>query len=150
MTTVAPPTPQEIARLDRLTPAQHRIAVLIANGLTTDEIAAQLGIAVQTAKNHTSDLLKTLGATHRTQVARLVLWHHLASGTTRAKMTKMKITWGTWSSRVEAWNRLLPAERRERAAVCHDTKCHEWVEVKDIGTACMRCLQIALDERSAA
>ena len=42
--------------LDQLTPAERRILTLIADGLTSREIAAQLGIGVRTVEHHRNNV----------------------------------------------------------------------------------------------
>ncbi len=44
-----------------LTPRQHEVLCLLADGLTTQEIAAGLGVAEETARNHIRALLRQLG-----------------------------------------------------------------------------------------
>ena len=43
-----------------LTPRQHEVLCLLAEGLTTQEIAARLGVAEETARNHIRALLRQL------------------------------------------------------------------------------------------
>jgi len=49
----------------RLTPRQRETLTLLAAGLTTDQIADNLGVARETARNYIRRLLKTLGAHSR-------------------------------------------------------------------------------------
>jgi DNA-binding NarL/FixJ family response regulator len=53
----------------RLTPRQHEILPLIAQGMSNKEIASHLNIAEGTTKIHTAALLRTLGARNRTEAA---------------------------------------------------------------------------------
>lgn len=46
---------------ERLTPRQHEILQLIAEGRSTKEIAGLLGISVKTVETHRSQLMETLG-----------------------------------------------------------------------------------------
>ena len=50
---------------------------LLARGLRTDQIAAQLSIAPVTARNHISRLESKLGAHHRVEAIALAQQHHL-------------------------------------------------------------------------
>ncbi len=43
-----------------LTPRQHEILRLLAQGLTTERIAAALGLSVETVRNHIRGLLRAL------------------------------------------------------------------------------------------
>jgi PAS domain S-box-containing protein len=49
----------------RLTPRQFEVLCLLADGLSTKDIAARLGIAVETARNHIRRLLRALGVHSR-------------------------------------------------------------------------------------
>jgi len=53
----------------RLTPRQHQILPLIAQGMSNKEIASHLSIAEGTTKIHTAALLRALGARNRTEAA---------------------------------------------------------------------------------
>lgn len=53
----------------RLTPRQHEIAVLVAEGLTNREVAERLVITQRTAEGHVASILGKLGLTSRTQLA---------------------------------------------------------------------------------
>lgn len=57
------------AALARLTPQEHRVASLLAEGLTNRQIGARLGLAEKTVKNHVSAVLTKLGAANRTEAA---------------------------------------------------------------------------------
>lgn len=54
-----------------LTPREREVALLVAQGRTNRQIAAQLVIAHRTADTHVENILKKLGFTSRTQVATL-------------------------------------------------------------------------------
>jgi len=58
--------------LERLTARQLDVAVLIANGLSNQQIAEQLVLTPGTVANHVGQLLGRLGLNSRTQVATLV------------------------------------------------------------------------------
>jgi DNA-binding NarL/FixJ family response regulator len=51
----------------RLTPRELEILQFMALGYTNRQIANSLGISEQNAKNHSSTILKKLGAINRTQ-----------------------------------------------------------------------------------
>lgn len=55
--------------VDSLTPQEHRVLDLIAEGLTNRQIARELDLAEKTAKNYVSSVLTKLGLKHRTQAA---------------------------------------------------------------------------------
>lgn len=52
-----------------LTPRQHGVLDLLAEGMSNREIADRLGLAEKTVKNHVTAILRTLGAERRTQAA---------------------------------------------------------------------------------
>jgi DNA-binding NarL/FixJ family response regulator len=56
-------------RLARLTRQEHRILMLIADGLTNRQIAGEMHLAEKTVKNYVSNLLAKLGMERRTQAA---------------------------------------------------------------------------------
>lgn len=58
-----------IERFQRLTPRQHEIARLIADGLTNAEIGSRLFISDQTVKNHVTGILDALQVRHRGRIA---------------------------------------------------------------------------------
>jgi PAS domain S-box-containing protein len=60
---IAPDTPGEL--LANLTPRQLEVLHLLGEGLETQEIAARLGIAEETARNHIRALLRAIGAHSR-------------------------------------------------------------------------------------
>jgi PAS domain S-box-containing protein len=57
------PTPVPADRT--LTPRQHEVLVQLAHGASTDQIAASLGVARETVRNHVRDLLRSLGVHSR-------------------------------------------------------------------------------------
>ncbi|MBK7907963.1 MAG: response regulator transcription factor [Gemmatimonadetes bacterium] len=67
ISTRVPPTTNRVtllaahAALAQLTPRQHEIVQLIAEGLTTPEIAAQLGLSVHTVTFHRGNIRDKLG-----------------------------------------------------------------------------------------
>nr|WP_202886598.1 LuxR C-terminal-related transcriptional regulator [Kribbella sandramycini] len=56
-------------RFGGLTKAQQGIAVLLADGLDNDQLAAELGISLNTVKTHLSAILRKYEMAHRAQVA---------------------------------------------------------------------------------
>jgi DNA-binding CsgD family transcriptional regulator len=57
--------PRDDAQRERLTPRQREVLALLSDGLSTREIARELGIAEETARNHIRHLLRRLGARSR-------------------------------------------------------------------------------------
>lgn len=66
----SPATPPEPAR-DRLTPREREVVQLLAEGKTTKEVAAVLGMSVKTAETHRSNIMRKLNL-H--SVSQLVLY----------------------------------------------------------------------------
>jgi DNA-binding CsgD family transcriptional regulator len=58
---------------DALTPREKEIAALVARGLRDREIAAKLGISLNTARNHQLNIRSKLDVRNRTQIALYVL-----------------------------------------------------------------------------
>jgi DNA-binding CsgD family transcriptional regulator len=54
---------------DVLTPREWQVLDLLRDGLTNDQIAARLGISLDTAKFHVSEILSKLGVETRQQAA---------------------------------------------------------------------------------
>ena len=65
--------------LSPLTPREHEIVLLIAQGLSNREIAGELVISPATAARHVANILGKLGFTSRTQVASWASRHELPS-----------------------------------------------------------------------
>jgi DNA-binding CsgD family transcriptional regulator len=65
--------------LDDLTPRQHEVLRLLAEGLETREIAGRLGVADETARNHIRALLRTTGAHSRLEAVLLGLRHGMVT-----------------------------------------------------------------------
>ena len=74
-------------QMPKLTPRQKEILPMIAQGLSTKEIAIQLGIAEGTTKSHTAALLRVLSARNRTEAAFMAA--KLVGSTVRAE-TRVK------------------------------------------------------------
>ena len=60
---------QRDERLERLTPQEHRILELLAEGRTNREIGAEMFLAEKTVKNYVSNVLAKLGMSQRTEAA---------------------------------------------------------------------------------
>ena len=60
-----PPDPLPALPARELTPRQAEVLRHLASGCSTDQIAARLGISVETVRNHIRDLLKRLGVHSR-------------------------------------------------------------------------------------
>jgi DNA-binding CsgD family transcriptional regulator len=55
------------------TPAESRLALLLANGLTLDESSAELEVSRNTAKSHLSSIFSKTGVTRQTKLVQLIL-----------------------------------------------------------------------------
>lgn len=66
---VEPADEQLAARIAELTPQQHRVFVLLAQGKLNKEIAFELEVTEATVKAHVSQILHKLGVHSRTQAA---------------------------------------------------------------------------------
>lgn len=58
--------------IGQLSPAERRVAELVADGLTNREIGERLHIARRTVETHIVHSFQKLGVQNRTQLARLV------------------------------------------------------------------------------
>ena len=65
VTTIRAPKPAHA----ELTPREHDVIVLVAQGRTNQQIATRLGVTERTARTHVSNILAKLGLTSRTQAA---------------------------------------------------------------------------------
>ena len=59
--------------MDRLTPREYQVAMLVAHGLSNRDMAHQLGITVGTVKLHMHQILKKLGVKSKSEVVLMVL-----------------------------------------------------------------------------
>ena len=62
-------SPEDDERLSTLTPQEHRILNLLAEGRTNRQIADQMFLAEKTVKNYVSNLLAKMGMERRTEAA---------------------------------------------------------------------------------
>ncbi|MGC5225457.1 LuxR C-terminal-related transcriptional regulator [Micromonospora sp. DT81.3] len=65
-------TPTQLGALTRLTDRQRAVALLVAEGMSNGDIAAQLFVSNATVKSHLTTVLRRLGVRSRTQLAILV------------------------------------------------------------------------------
>lgn len=79
---IAPP----IASRFQLTAVELRVAYLVANGLNAREIAAELGITVNTARCHVQHLLVKTSARNKAHFVTLLLTQSNFAATTFAKV----------------------------------------------------------------
>jgi two-component system, NarL family, response regulator DevR len=61
---------------DDLTPQEHKIVELVAEGLTNRQIGERIHLAEKTVKNYVSNVLMKLGLSRRAQVAAFVAKQH--------------------------------------------------------------------------
>jgi len=59
-------------KISSLTPQQHKILLMFADGLLNKQIAAELGVSESTIKSHTSTIFLKLGVSNRTQAVILL------------------------------------------------------------------------------
>ena len=78
-------TEQAVSVVERLTPREHEVLRLVAQGQTNPEIGSELQLSVSTVKAHVEHILAKLGVSDRTQAAvRAVELGLLNSGDTRS------------------------------------------------------------------
>jgi DNA-binding CsgD family transcriptional regulator len=65
--------PAALAKLFGLTPAEAAFAVLLGDGLTLDEAAAEQSIARNTARAHLRSIFAKTGVSRQTQLVRLIV-----------------------------------------------------------------------------
>jgi DNA-binding CsgD family transcriptional regulator len=68
---VVPPPPSS----DGLTHREREVALLVADGLRSREVAERLGIASQTVKSHLKTIFDKLGVRNRVELARRLVQH---------------------------------------------------------------------------
>lgn len=71
-TTAGSASPQSLKQRFGLTARESEVAMLIASGLSTKALAAELSISWHTVRRHTERVLKKLGVSSRTAVAAIV------------------------------------------------------------------------------
>ena len=62
-----------LGQLFEFTPAEAALALLLANGLTLDEAAEELGVTRNTAKSHLSSVFSKTGVTRQPKLVQLIL-----------------------------------------------------------------------------
>jgi PAS domain S-box-containing protein len=72
-----PPTPQP-----HLTPRQREVLLLLEHGRSTDQIAADLHLSVETVRNHIRHILRALGVHSRLEAVALTRREHLLESKT--------------------------------------------------------------------
>jgi DNA-binding CsgD family transcriptional regulator len=60
---------------DGLTQREREVALLVADGLRSREVAERLGIASQTVKSHLKTIFDKLGVRNRVELARRLVQH---------------------------------------------------------------------------
>jgi len=65
-------TPGKLRYLAALTPRQLAIAELVAMGCTNQQIAAAVGLSINTIEHHLTDIFRRTGVSNRVQLALLV------------------------------------------------------------------------------
>ena len=66
------------SKIRRLTKREREVLALVAEGLSSKEIGAALGISCRTSELHRGSVLKKLGARSATEMARLAVYASLA------------------------------------------------------------------------
>ena len=110
-----PPSVNTRMQMPKLTPRQKEILPMIAQGMSTKEIALHLGIAEGTTKIHTAALLRALGARNRTEAA--FIGAKLVGSTVRAEVRfkRPKIMVKDLSRSGNGWNSSFQGSLRHGA-----------------------------------
>src|SRR5690606_2497091 len=69
----APPPIELVQRLFHFTPAEAKLALMLTDGLTLDEVAEALGISKNTARAHLRAIFSKTGVTRQITLVRLLL-----------------------------------------------------------------------------
>jgi DNA-binding CsgD family transcriptional regulator len=69
------PEPVQAPPADGLTQREREVALLVADGLRSREVAERLGIASQTVKSHLKTIFDKLGVRNRVELARRLAQH---------------------------------------------------------------------------
>ena len=69
------PEPVQASPSDGLTQREREVALLVADGLRSREVAERLGIASQTVKSHLKTIFDKLGVRNRVELARRLVQH---------------------------------------------------------------------------
>ncbi|HSD19614.1 MAG TPA: helix-turn-helix transcriptional regulator [Anaeromyxobacter sp.] len=69
------PEPVQAPPSDGLTQREREVALLVADGLRSREVAERLGIASQTVKSHLKTIFDKLGVRNRVELARRLVQH---------------------------------------------------------------------------
>ena len=69
------PEPVQASPADGLTQREREVALLVADGLRSREVAERLGIASQTVKSHLKTIFDKLGVRNRVELARRLVQH---------------------------------------------------------------------------
>lgn len=111
-------------RLDPLTPREREVLALLQRGLTNEEIAGRLGITLDGAKYHVSQILSKLGVSSREEAATLAEgrgapWRSLAGAAVVAAAVAglVVLAWTVWTNERdegEATPLITPSEIYER------------------------------------
>ena len=91
----------------QLTPQEQKILVLVAEGKTNKEIAAEVFLSDKTVKNYVSSILSKLNLERRAQAAAFVAKH-------RARPRRRLTRWGTMEDDLVAWGRVVRIETTGR------------------------------------
>jgi DNA-binding CsgD family transcriptional regulator len=72
---IGPETAAQPSPADGLTQREREVALLVADGLRSREVAERLGIASQTVKSHLKTIFDKLGVRNRVELARRLSQH---------------------------------------------------------------------------
>ena len=75
MLEAVPAAPETPPPADGLTTREREVALLVADGLRSREVAERLGIASQTVKSHLKTIFDKLGVRNRVELARRLVQH---------------------------------------------------------------------------